>query len=69
MQAAPDPGVTLTDCAQGFFTGLQVGIKSLFFPLPFWMKIYIYIYNHLHIINYFIICSKERQLLDGKHAL
>lgn len=38
MQAAPDPGVTLTDCMQGFFTGLQIGIKNLFSPLPFWMK-------------------------------
>lgn len=48
MQAAPDPGVTLTDCMQGFFTALQIGIKSLFSPLPFWMKKKINILPFVH---------------------
>lgn len=37
MQAALDSGVTLTDCMQGVFTGLQLGIKSLISPLAFYM--------------------------------
>lgn len=69
MQAAPDPGVTLTDCMQGFFTALQIGIKSLFSPLPFWMKKKIISY-HLYIINYFLICSKEKATSEWKvHSL
>lgn len=39
MQAAPDSGVTLTDCMQGVFTGLQLGIKSLISPFPFYMGV------------------------------
>lgn len=39
MQAAPDSGVTLTDCMQGVFTGLQLGMKSLASPLPFYMGV------------------------------
>lgn len=39
MQAASDSGVTLTDCMQGDFTGLQLGIKSLISPFPFYMGV------------------------------
>lgn len=38
MQAAPDPGVTLTDCMQGVFHRLTNRDKKSVFPLPFWME-------------------------------
>lgn len=68
MQAAPDPGVTLTDCMQGVFHRLTNRDKKSVFPLPFWMEKK----NNpntkkpkqpktlLYIINYFLICSKKK---------
>lgn len=68
MQAAPDSGVTLTDCMQGVFTGLQLGIKSLISPFPFYMGVKNQNQtkknpkppHHLYIINYLSSCSKEK---------
>lgn len=68
MQAAPDSGVTLTDCMQGVFTGLQLGIKSLISPFPFYMGVKTKTKpkkipkppHYQQIINYLSSCSKEK---------
>lgn len=67
MQAALDSGVTLTDCMQGVFTALQLGIKSLISPFPFYVGLKTKNPpHHLYIINYLSICSKEKA---GENAL